>query len=59
MPSGIQSVADRRTDIGFISGHTARQASNTSSGKRIRFSSRPPYSSTRRLVIGEMKLASR
>ena len=28
----IQSVADRRTDIGFISGHTTRQASNTSSG---------------------------
>jgi hypothetical protein len=58
-PPGIQSVADSRTDIGFPAGQCSRQASNTSSGKRSRFSSRPPYSSTRRFVTGEMKLASR
>ena len=34
-------------------------ARNTSSGKRRRLSSEPPYSSVRVLVSGEMKLASR
>ena len=48
-----------RTDIGFSSGQAARMARNTSSGKRSRFSSEPPYSSVRWLVSGEMKLASR
>ena len=59
MPPGTQSTAEMRTDIGFAAGHAARTASNTSSGKRMRFSSEPPYSSVRRLVSGEMKLASR
>ena len=58
-PPSIQSVAEMRTDIGLSSGHALRIALNTSSGKRIRFSSEPPYSSVRLLVIGEMKLASR
>jgi len=48
-----------RTDIGFSSGQAARMARKTSSGKRKRFSSVPPYSSRRVLVSGEMKLASR
>jgi hypothetical protein len=48
-----------RTDMGFSSGQTARMARNTSSGKRRRFSSVPPYASVRRLVSGEMKLARR
>jgi hypothetical protein len=46
-PSSTQSVADTRTDIGFSSGHSARMALKTSSGKRSRFSSEPPYSSVR------------
>ena len=32
MPPSFQSVADRRTDIGFSAGQTSRTASNTSSG---------------------------
>ena len=58
-PPSFQSVADRRTDIGRAAGHTARTASKTSSGKRSRFASEPPYSSVRRLVSGEMNEASR
>ena len=58
-PPSIQSVAEMRTDIGFSSGQTARIARNTSSGKRRRLASVPPYSSLRRLVSGETKLASR
>ena len=58
-PPGAQSVAEMRTDIGFLSGHAFRHALKTSSGKRMRFSMLPPYSSLRRLVSGEMKLASR
>ena len=37
-----QSLAEMRTDIGFAAGHAARTAWNTSSGKRMRFSSAPP-----------------
>jgi hypothetical protein len=48
-----------RTDIGFSSGHTRRTRSKISSGTRIRFGSAPPYSSSRRFVRGEMKLARR
>ena len=58
-PPGAQSVAEMRADIGLRSGHTTLQARNTSNGKRMRFSIEPPYSSLRRLVRGEMKLASR
>ena len=42
-----------RTDIGRSAGQTARQASNTSSGKRARLSRSPPYASVRRLVSGD------
>ena len=41
-PPSIQSVAEMRTDIGFSSGQTARTASKTSSGKRMRSSRAPP-----------------
>ena len=41
-PPGTQSVAEMRADSGFLSGHAARQARNTSSGKRMRFSMLPP-----------------
>ena len=58
-PPGAQSVAEILTDMGFSLGNVALQAANTASGKRIRFSIEPPYSSVRWLVSGEMKLASR
>jgi hypothetical protein len=58
-PPGAQSVAEMRTDMGFVSGHAARQARKTSSGNFIRFSIGPPYASLRWFVSGEMKLASR
>ena len=58
-PPGAQSVAEMRTDIGLCAGQISRQARHSSSGKRMRFSIEPPYSSLRRLVRGEMKLASR
>ncbi|MOA65343.1 hypothetical protein D3C78_1916950 [compost metagenome] len=59
MPPSTQSLAEIRTDMGLSSGQTARTALNTSSGKRRRFSRLPPYSSSRWLVRGEMKLDSR
>ena len=59
LPPSSQSTAEIRTDIGRSSGHAARTASNTSSGKRIRFARLPPYSSVRRFVSGEMNDASR
>ena len=59
MPPSAQSLAEMRTDIGFSAGQTSRIASQTWSGKRRRFSSGPPYASVRRLVSGEMKVASR
>jgi len=49
----------RRTDIGFSPGQTARTALNTSSGKRIRLSRLPAYSSVRRLATGVMKVDSK
>ena len=60
MPAApTQSCAEMRTEIGLPSGHTARIARSTSSGKRIRFSRLPPYSSVRRLVSGVMNADSR
>jgi hypothetical protein len=58
-PAVAQSVADRRTDIGLSAGQMSRIAANTSSGNRARFSREPPYSSVRRFVRGERKLARR
>ena len=40
-------------------GNAARTASNTSSGKRMRFSSEPPYWSVRWLAIGDRNWCSR
>ena len=45
--SPTQSLAEIRTDMGLSVGQTARMARNTSSGKRMRFSRVPPYSSIR------------
>ncbi len=59
LPSGIQSVAEMRTVSGRSAGQAARTASKTSSGKRSRFSSEPPYSSVRWLEIGERNEDSR
>src|SRR5205807_8560449 len=59
MPPSYQSVAEIRTVIGLLAGHTARMAVNTSSGKRSRPASDPPYSSDRWLVSGEMNDDSR
>lgn len=53
LPSGTQSVAEMRTITGRSAGHASRTASKTSSGKRSRFSSGPPYASVRRLATGE------
>ena len=53
-PPSTQSVAETRIPIGFVSGKTFRTASNTSIGKRMRFSVEPPYSSLRWLEIGDM-----
>ena len=52
--AALAAVADRRTDIGFSCGQVLRIAVNTSSGKRRRLASAPPYSSVRRFVNGEM-----
>src|SRR6188474_2109834 len=59
MPPSTQSVAEMRTVIGFVAGHTARIAANTSSGYRSRFSSDPPYSSVRWFVSGDTNDDSR
>src|SRR5258707_11806471 len=58
-PPSTQSVAEMRTDIGFSSGHTARMARKTSSGKRRRFFRLPPYFSPPALGGGEKKTAGR
>ena len=58
-PPGTQSVAEMRTLIGFSAGQISRTASNTSSGKRIRFSREPPYLSVRWFESGVRKLESR
>ena len=59
MPPGAQSTALTRTLIGLSSGHAARHASKTSSGKRMRPSRSPPHSSSRSFVRGEMNDARR
>jgi hypothetical protein len=59
LPPLAQSCAEMRTDIGRSAGHAARIARNTSSGKRQRFASVPPYSSVRRLVSGQMNADNR
>ncbi len=59
LPSGSQSVAEMRTVTGIRSGTARRTASNTSSGKRSRFSRLPPYASVRRLATGDRKEDSR
>ena len=41
-PPSTQSVADTRTPSATDAGTTSRSAWNTSSGKRMRFSSEPP-----------------
>ena len=42
IPRSSQSVPLKRMPSGFSSGHAARTASNTSSGKRMRFDISPP-----------------
>ncbi len=60
-PFGIPSVALMRTFIGRSSGQVARHASNTSSGKRMRFSIAPLYCDQRMSVQlgGEQLLQER
>ena len=58
LPS-TQSVADTRTHTGRSSANAARTSPNTSSAKRIRLASDPPYSSLRRLAMGERNWCSR
>ena len=58
-PPSCQSVAEMRTEIGFVSGQAARIARQTSTGQRSRFSSEPPYSSVRWLLTGVRKLERR
>ena len=41
-PPGTQSVAEMRAQTGLSAGKASRTISNTSSGKRIRFSRLPP-----------------
>ena len=52
--SPTQSLAEMRTDIGLSSGHTARIAENTSSGKRMRSSSAAAVLVGRWFDTGEM-----
>ena len=47
-PPSTQSVAEMRTRTGRSTGKASRTACATSSGRRIRFSRLPPYSSVRR-----------
>ena len=55
----VQTVAEMRTPSTRASGQTTRTAANTSSGKRMRFASGPPYSSSRLFVSGQMNEDSR
>ena len=50
---------ETRIVTGRSAGNAARTASNTSSGKRMRFSRLPPYSSVRRFESGERNWCSR
>src|ERR1700681_337419 len=52
-PFSIQSLADMRTNKGYLSGQLDRTAATTSSKKRIRFSKLPPYLSLRWLDRGD------
>ena len=58
-PPSTQSVPETRTVTGRSAGNASRTSSNTSSGNRIRLSRLPPYSSPRRLEIGERNSWSR
>ena len=58
-PAISTMVAEARKKLVASAGKAARTASNISNGNRIRFSSDPPYSSSRRLESGEQKLCSR
>src|SRR5580704_9612891 len=58
-PPSIQSWPVMRAPSGMPCGIAARTALATSSGKRMRPSKEPPYSSLRLLEIGERKLCSR
>ena len=58
-PPGSGSIALTRASNGMSAGITARTASMTSSGNRMRAVTSPPYASVRRLGIGERKLLSR
>ena len=58
-PPGTSSEALIRMPTGTSGPVSPRTASSTSSGSRRRFSSEPPYSSSRWFVSGEMNSASR
>jgi hypothetical protein len=58
MPPGTQSWAEMRTDIGRWRGQASRTARNTPADSAAVLEP-PPYSSSRALVSGEMKLDSR
>jgi hypothetical protein len=58
-PPSTSSIDETRTNRGFPAGQMFLTSFATSSGKRIRFSSEPPYSSLRVLVRGERKVCSR
>ena len=49
----VAETTEKRMKSGLCAGQIARTASTTSSAKRMRLSSVPPYSSLRRLADGE------
>ena len=58
-PPSRQSLPVMRAPSGTLFGTTARTARAIESGKRMRFSSEPPYWSVRLLEIGDMKPCAR
>src|SRR6185369_10150083 len=52
-PPSTSSIDEQRTKSGLESGHALRTSATTCSGKRMRPSSEPPYSSCRVLESGE------
>ncbi len=58
-PPSMPSTTDVRYSNGIPDGITARTASATASGKRIRDCRSPPHSSSLWLAIGEKKLFTR
>ena len=58
-PPSTQSEAETRIQTGLLAGNAARTASNTSRGKRIRFSRLPPYLSSRLFESGDRNSCSR